>query len=118
MQRIKVSDVDRRAKEKSESAYRTRLQLRSAEAIARNFALATADERRFDAVMAADAMARAIIAMKDAGASKNWASDAAKYALDQLSDIKASIDRALDEQGLQASEPLDLGELTELAGGK
>lgn len=96
----------------------TRLQMVSANAMARNFATATAHERRFDAVMAADVMARAIRAMRDAGASKNWASDAAKYALDQLSDIMGKIDRDLDEQGLEAAEPLDLGELTELAGGE
>jgi hypothetical protein len=94
----------------------TRLQLESASRMAQGLALADAQQKRAEAFEAADDLLRALRRFKELHTERpqemrDWLHDTAGGAIDQLSNVMGSIDRSLDEQGLVASEPLDLTEL-------
>lgn len=99
------------------SALPSRLQLRTANSIARRMTEAACHERRVEASALLDQGVRFLQACKDAGMSSDYIEDTAKGFHDKLADLMAGIDRDLDEAGLWPAEPLCLSELDQLCGG-
>ncbi len=95
---------------------RSRLQLRTANAISRRMTEAACHERRVEVDALLDQGVRFLTACKDAGMPSDYIEDTAKGFHDKLADLMAGIDRDLDEAGLNPAEPLCLVELNALCG--
>lgn len=95
----------------------TRLQIRSANAIARNLARMSVDGRREDA-MRFFALASAMMdAAVDAGVSNEWLADMAKGLHDQLSNLDGRMRSDLDDAGcINDWRPIDLSDLDAVIG--
>lgn len=89
----------------------TQLQIASASKMAQGLALADAVQKRGDLFAATDDFLRALRALKDCGADRNFLWDCAAGAIDAVRNVAHAIDKGLDEQGLVECEPLDLSEL-------
>lgn len=89
----------------------SRLQLRTATAIANNMTVAACAERRPEVGSLLDHGVRFLTAAKDAGIPADWIDETAKGFHDKLSNLMAGIDRDLDEAGKWPAEPLSLLEL-------
>lgn len=94
----------------------TKLQLESASRLSQGLAIATAQEQCAEAFQAADDLLRALrrfqaLPTNSPDKMQAWLCDTAGGALDQLSNVEGCIDKALDAQGLDPTDPLDLSEL-------
>lgn len=89
----------------------TRLQVESASRLAQNLARADAVQKRGELFAATDDFLRALRALKDCGACKDFLWDCAAGAIDQARNVAHAIDRDLDREHLVELEPLDLSEL-------
>lgn len=89
----------------------THLQIASASKMAQGLALADAVQKRGDLFAATDDFLRALRALKDCGADKDFLWDCAAGAIDQARKVADIVDAGLDEQGLVERDPPDLSEL-------
>lgn len=90
------------------------LQLRSANALARNAAVSACNERRADARMLADEGARFFRSCIENGLDHGFLADALGSFRDELSSLAGRIDRDLDNAGACSDEGVDLSELDAL----
>lgn len=89
----------------------TRLQLQSASRMAQGLARSSAAERVSELFTAADNLLRSLRDLQHCGVSKDFLWDTAGGAIDQIRNAQHAIDTELDEQGVDATHPLDLSEL-------
>ena len=85
----------------------TQLQIASASKMAQGLALADAVQKRGDLFAATDDFLRALRALKDCGAHKDFLWDCAAGAVDQVRNVAHAIDKGLDDD-------LDAPDLSEL----